>query len=136
MLRVSDPSFVRQLDALLTQGILFAWGYAGVGLAGLDTWRDARGRWAAAARCYGRRLRGGAAAPGFDPGFAGGWVSSTLNVLLPRGRAVDPDAATLAQQGISTLRWWGPGCHGQPAHRDCPRQPPPVTDDLARRCAG
>ncbi len=109
---------------------------AAVGLAGLDTWRDARGRWAAAARCYGQRLRGCEAAPGFDPGSAGDWVSSTLNVLMPRDQAVDLDVETLAQQGISTLRWWGPGCHGQPAYRDCPRQPLPVTEDLAQRCTG
>ncbi len=109
---------------------------AAVGLAGLDTWRDTRARLAAAARCYARHLRGCETAPGFGPGSAGDWVSSTLNVLLPPGQAGDLGAQDLAKLGIATLRWWGPGCHAQPAYQHCPRQPLPITESLARRCTG
>ncbi len=45
VLRVSDPGFVTQLDALLAQGILFAWAYAGVGarleIGGRNLWEAA-----------------------------------------------------------------------------------------------
>ena len=117
---------------------------AAVGLAGLDTWQDARSRWAAAARCYAQRLRGCEAAPAFSPGFSSGpgsgfgagWVSSTLTVLASPGQSADLQAEVLGELGISTLRWWGPGCHGQPAYQGCPRQPLPVTEDLAHRCIG
>lgn len=97
---------------------------AAIGLAGLETWRDTRARWAAVTRSYRAGLHGMEASPGFGTG----WVGSTLNVLLP-GAAALPS-------GIGTLRWWGGGCHAQPAYRDCPRQPLPVTEDLARRCTG
>lgn len=97
---------------------------AAIGLAGLDTWRDTRARWAAVTRSYRAGLHGTEASPGFGTG----WVGSTLNVLLP-GAAALPS-------GIGTLRWWGGGCHAQPAYRDCPRKPLPVTEDLARRCTG
>jgi dTDP-4-amino-4,6-dideoxygalactose transaminase len=97
---------------------------AAVGLAGLDTWRDTRARWSAATRAYLRGLQGVEKSPGLGEG----WVSSTLSVLLPVGAAPLP--------GINTLRWWGSGCHAQPAYQSCPREDLPVTEDLARRCVG
>ena len=107
---------------------------AAVGLAGLDMWRETRSRWAAAARCYAQRLHGCGAAPNSGSRFEAGWVSSTLTVLAQPGQSADLRAEALAERGISTLRWWGPGCHGQAAYQDCPRQPLPVTEDLAHRC--
>lgn len=45
VLRLSDPGFLAQLDALLRDGIHFAWGYAGVGarltLGGRNVWEAA-----------------------------------------------------------------------------------------------
>ena len=102
---------------------------AAVGLAGLDGWADARTRWHVAASRYRRLLPGTVA---LSPGFGTGWVSSTLNVVFP---AEAPDGA-LRAGGVETLRWWGPGCHAQPAYRDCARTAMPVTEDLARRTLG
>ncbi len=45
-------------------------------------------------------------------------------------------ARWLAEAGIETHRWWGLGCHAQPAFIDCPRTPLPVTDALAPRVLG
>jgi len=104
---------------------------AAVGLAGLDTWADTRARWQGVTRQYQTSLpHGMETVPAFGPG----WVSSTLNVLCPVGR---PDmAAALASAGISTLQWWGPGCHAQPAFRNCPSEALPVTDAFAARSMG
>ncbi len=45
VLRLSDPGFVTQLHALMAQGILFAWAYAGVGarleIGGRNLWEGA-----------------------------------------------------------------------------------------------
>lgn len=106
---------------------------AAVGLAGLDAWPEARARWAIAASSYARRLDGSGGLA-FSPGFGAGWVASTLSVLCPGDAA--PAAAALAAAGIGTLRWWGDGCHAQPAFRECPAEPLPNTRDLARRTLG
>ena len=104
---------------------------AAVGLAGLDGWPETRARWSAVTDRYRSHLPTGVVVP---PGFGKDWVSSTLNVLMPADRA---DAmGDLAAQGIGALRWWGPGCHAQPAFRDCPAEPLPITEDLARRSLG
>ncbi len=106
---------------------------AAVGLAGLDGWAEARGRWAAVTRVYGQRLR---SVPGLRvmPRFGVDWVSSTLNVVWPAERL---DAvAELAALGVGTLRWWGDGCHAQPAFRSCEAGTLAVTDELARRVVG
>ena len=102
---------------------------AAVGLAALDTWSDARTRWMVAASRY-RRL-----VPKqimLLPGFGTGWVSSTMTVLFPS----EPPEVALRARGIETLRWWGPGCHAQPAYAACGRESLPVTEDLARRSIG
>lgn len=105
---------------------------AAVGLASLDAWRATRARWASLTRAYHAQL--GPAGVTLPPGFGQGWVSSTLPVLWP-GDASD-GRAHLAEAGVATLRWWGAGCHAQPAYRDCLAEPLPVTDRLARACIG
>lgn len=105
---------------------------AAVGLAALDTWRATRARWASVTAHYGQSLQRLELAT--VPGFGRGWVSSTLSVLWPS--EASSALADLSNHGIGTLRWWGPGCHAQPAYRDCPREPLPVTEALARRCVG
>ena len=105
---------------------------AAVGLAALDTWRATRARWASVTGHYSQRLR--RSGFGLTPGFGQGWVSSTLSVLWAADSCDVLHEFT--RSGISTLRWWGPGCHAQPAFRDCPSEELPVTELLARRCVG
>ena len=103
---------------------------AAVGLAGLDEWPETRARWHVALSTYRRHLPPTVLPPGAD----GSWVSSTLNVLCPGAAAPVMDA--LAAAGVGSLRWWGPGCHAQPAYGACPAEPLPATRDLARRTLG
>lgn len=106
---------------------------AAIGLAALDGWPARRGRLATLARGYRGDL---AAIAGVEPapGFGGNAVSSSCCVLtpLPAVRL----AAALEGQGIETRRWWQSGCHAHPAFAGCPRDPLPVTEDLAARCLG
>lgn len=104
---------------------------AAVGLAGLDTWEETRDRWDRVTQAYAAMLPDRL---GLTPRFGQSWVASTLTLLWPEDR---PDLADrLAAQGISTLSWWGPGCHMQPAYRHFPAEDLPVTSLYARRAIG
>ncbi len=104
---------------------------AAVGLAGMDGWDAIRERWLTVTRLYQEALP---RSVGLVPQFGTGWVSSTLSVLCPSGLA-DP-AAAMADRGVATLRWWGPGCHAQPSFAHCPSEPLPVTEMFASRTLG
>ncbi len=106
---------------------------AAIGLAALDGWHETRAKWAGVTRAYLRRLR---SVPDVwpMPGLGLDWVSSTLNILWPSDRL--DQVTALAEQGIGTLRWWGPGCHGQPGFSQFEAEPLPVTEDLGRRSVG
>ena len=103
---------------------------AAIGLAALDVWGETRARWATVTRTYLRRLR---AVPDIwpMPGLGLDWVASTLNIVWPADRL--DQAAGLAEHGVGTLRWWGPGCHQQPGFAECAAEPLPVTEELGRR---
>lgn len=104
---------------------------AAVGLAGLDEWSVTRANWAAIGRRYISQLPRGFA---LSPAFGDGWVTSTFSIVWP-GLRPKLEAA-LNAQGIATLRWWGTGCHTQPAYHACPAEPLPVTERLARHTIG
>ena len=106
---------------------------AAVGVAALAEWPHARARWATASDIY-QRLLTSAVEIDLAPNFGQDWVTSTLSVIYPFDSATAADL--LRAEGISTLRWWGAGCHAQPAYSDCPRDPLPVTDDLGLRVIG
>jgi dTDP-4-amino-4,6-dideoxygalactose transaminase len=105
---------------------------AAVGLAALDTWPAQRERWRSALLLYRSRLReleGRVRLPApLDV------VSSTLVPEFPV--TVGPLMAALARRGIDTRRWWGRGCHHEPAFADCAREDLAVTEVLAERCLG
>ncbi len=105
---------------------------AAVGLAGLDSWQEARARWNVVTEAYLHQLDHTAVQA--SPGFGNHFVTSTLSVLWPDANPAIK--AELAGAGIDTLRWWGPGCHAQPSFRHCPAEPMPVTNDLAARTIG
>ncbi len=108
---------------------------AAVGLAGLDLWQNERASWNELTHHYCRRL---AELPeiSFCPGYGAGWISSYCNVVLPE--RVNPRTVIdgLCKAGIDTRRWWGLGCHRQPAFSRFPRTSLSVTEDLAPRVLG
>ncbi len=109
---------------------------AAVALATLDAWPYTRIGLASLARAYAASL---AALPGVAPmpGLDGSFAGSTFNVVIgPAYAGAVEVAARLAERGIETRRWWGEGCHVQPAFADCPRGTLDVTDDLARHSLG
>ncbi|WP_424134334.1 DegT/DnrJ/EryC1/StrS family aminotransferase [Roseomonas chloroacetimidivorans] len=106
---------------------------AAIGLAALDVWPETRSGWLSVTRLYAEALAGETRLP-LAPGFGEDWVSATLSVLWPAERLEGVEM--LAREGIGTLRWWGEGCHRQPAYADCPRDLLPVTEAIASRAIG
>lgn len=102
---------------------------AAVGLAALDSWQMAKVGYGWLARCYAGAL---SAIPGVFPmpQFGAGWVSATCPVQFDVP-ITDLVVQRLAGLDIETRRWWGLGCHRQPAFARCPRRPLPVTEHLA-----
>ncbi len=107
---------------------------AAVGLAALDAWPHTRGRWMRAAQLVKIAL---SPLPQirFQPGWGVDWVTSVCVVQTPEG-AADRVVAALADAGIETRRWWGRGCHAEPAFADCARTALPVTERLAASTVG
>ena len=108
--------------------------HAAVALAGLAHWPATRAQHARVTEWYRaaiERLDG----VSLQPGYGEGWVSSTTSVLLPVG-SMESVTSSLLQSGIDTRKWWGEGCHVQPAFADCPRGPLPATEDLGGRVLG
>jgi dTDP-4-amino-4,6-dideoxygalactose transaminase len=104
---------------------------AAVGLAACDAWAANRVRWAHLLSRYEAALD----ARGVRrTGPCGGGLSSTLVYSFPAdARAL---SARLAQAGVGTLRWYGAGCHAEPAFAAFPHHPLPVTATLASSCLG
>jgi dTDP-4-amino-4,6-dideoxygalactose transaminase len=106
---------------------------AAIGHAALDAWPVRRRQLLTLTKNYAAKLakiRDVTMAPGFNSGF----VSNSCNVLtrLPATQLADQ----LAASGIQTRRWWGDGCHAQPAYKHLPRDPLPVTEGLAKHALG
>ena len=107
---------------------------AAVGLAALDGWPGVRARYLRAAQRLRLALIGRPQVR-FQPGWGLTWVSSVCVVNLPGGSA-DRIAAHLADQGVQSRRWWGEGCHREPAFAACLRADLTTTDALARSSLG
>jgi dTDP-4-amino-4,6-dideoxygalactose transaminase len=54
----------------------------------------------------------------FQSGWGSEWVTSVCNVRLPDGSAAAV-AEALQAEGVETRRWWGQGCHVNPAFAEC-----------------
>ena len=107
---------------------------AAVGLASLDAWPADRARFALTAQ----RLRAALALTPqirFQSGWGTAWLSSVCVVETPAW-AAPAMAERLRTWGVETRDWWGEGCHVQPAFRQCPRGPLPVTERLAASTLG
>ncbi|RZJ98380.1 MAG: DegT/DnrJ/EryC1/StrS aminotransferase [Brevundimonas sp.] len=107
---------------------------AAVGLAALDGWPGVRERYMRVAQRLRLALMGRPDAA-FQSGWGLTWISSVCVVDLPAGSA-ETLADTLAEAGVATRRWWGEGCHREPAFAECERAAVPVTDALARSQLG
>lgn len=102
---------------------------AAIGLCALDSWPETQARWADRARCYGDNIaRAGISLPGPDA------PTSTFCRAMPC--SADRMAARLRAGGIETRRWWGMGCHSEPAFCDFPRSKLAATQTLARQVLG
>lgn len=56
--------------------------------------------------------------------------------VLPDASTTDRVESTLHGAHIGTRRWWALGCHRMPAYADLPRDPLPVTEEVAGRTLG
>ncbi len=107
---------------------------AAVGLAAFDQWPETRAAYAALSAGYAEALTA-LSGVRLSPGFGAGWVSSTCNVMVDD---VDAQAVanTLDERGIETRKWWGRGCHAQPAFAAFPRGALDVTEQLGAAVLG
>jgi len=139
-----DAAFIARLRQLANFGIgadriadvpgingkLSEYGVA-VGLAALDCWPKTRGHWRQRAETYRRIL----AAHGFTLLWHRDAACATA--LIDLGAPVAAAAAVaLRSAGMEGRRWWGDGCHAQPAFANLPRAPLPATEALAARILG
>ena len=107
---------------------------AAVGMAALDLWPTTRLRYARAAQTL-RIALSGVPEVRFQEGWGTHWVSTVCVVGLPPG-ATDAVEARMADRGVVTRRWWGGGCHTQPAFADQSRTALAVTERLAASTLG
>jgi dTDP-4-amino-4,6-dideoxygalactose transaminase len=109
--------------------------HAAVALAALDSWRTTRAELFAVGNCYRACL---ADCLGASPasGWAESWISSTLVVRIDG--PVDRDAVErrFEDKGVETRRWWGNGCHEQPAFAGFPHDSLPVAESIACQTLG
>ena len=102
---------------------------AAVGLASLEAWPVVRMRYMRVAQLL-RIALSRVPEVSFQPGWGADWIASVCVVRLPDG-AADAVEAALAAEGVQTRRWWGLGCHRQPAFADAARRYLPATELLA-----
>ncbi|NBB65689.1 aminotransferase class I/II-fold pyridoxal phosphate-dependent enzyme [Pseudomonas sp. ODNR1LW] len=105
-----------------------------VGLAALDSWETDRLQFLRTAQMMKVAMT---FLPDvqFQPGWGDGWVTSVCSVRLPNG-SVDAVEQSLRDQDIHTRRWWGGGCHVNPAFAECPRGDLSVTETLSGSVLG
>jgi dTDP-4-amino-4,6-dideoxygalactose transaminase len=107
---------------------------AAVALAGLEGWAVTRMRYMLAAQ----RMRVALSCVPevtLQEGWGLHWISGTCVARTPDGMA-DHVARALDAAGIATRRWWGAGCHDNPAFASFPRESLPVTARLAASTIG
>jgi dTDP-4-amino-4,6-dideoxygalactose transaminase len=108
--------------------------HAAVGLAALDAWPQMRAGFLAAAQTYRRAAQ--------RTGLGDRIIAETAwasNYVLYRAETAAEAAAaqtSLAQAHIDFRLWYGLGCHAHPAYAAFPRDPLPVTQEIAPRIIG
>lgn len=107
---------------------------AAVGLAAMDAWPHNRLRWLRAAQGL-RAALVHMPQTVFQSGWGLTWATSVCCVRLPDGTAADVERR-LNAEGVETRRWWGLGCHANPAFAGCPRGDLTETDRLGGAVIG
>ena len=107
---------------------------AAMGLAAMDAWPHNRLRWLRAAQGL-RAATHHLPHVVFQAGWGVTWATSVCCVQLPDGMAGTMERR-LNAQGVETRRWWGVGCHTNPAFADCPRGDLTQTDRLGGAVIG
>jgi dTDP-4-amino-4,6-dideoxygalactose transaminase len=109
--------------------------HAAVALAALDEWPDTRAEYLSVSATYRRALaaHNWVALP---TGWGEDWVGSTLPIRILAPFEPELFDATLSDLGIDVRRWWGSGCHTQPAFSEMMRDSLPVTDRLGAATVG
>lgn len=102
---------------------------AAVGHAALDHWQEKRDGWLKLKLQYINALTGITNDQITSPWLAEEWISSTCNIRLSEGNAEEV-IERLAEHGIESRRWWGRGCHRQPAYAGYPQHDLSVTRKL------
>jgi dTDP-4-amino-4,6-dideoxygalactose transaminase len=103
--------------------------HAAVGHAALDEWPDTRAQWMAVASNYRKTLEESNRIR-YQAGFGTDWIASTCILEMP-GSDTAGTEGVLADVGVETRRWWGPGAHLHPATAEFYRAALPVTETLA-----
>lgn len=109
--------------------------HAAVALAALEEWPETRAEYLSLSGAYRRAFaaRNWVALP---TGWGDEWVGSTLSVRILAPFQPDLFDATLAEVGVDVRRWWGSGCHTQPAFANAWRESLTVTDKLGATTIG
>jgi len=107
---------------------------AAMGLAAMDAWPHNRLRWLRAAQGL-RAATHHLPQVIFQSGWGLTWATSVCSVRLPDGMATAVERG-LNAQGVETRRWWGLGCHTNPAFANCPRGDLTQTDRLGGAVIG
>lgn len=92
---------------------------AAVGLAALDQWALNRLRWMRASQML-RMALVDLPQVTFQPGWGSTWITSVCTVGLPNNAAKAVETS-LKGRGVDTRRWWGEGCHQNPAFTHLPK---------------
>ena len=108
---------------------------AAVGLAAFDGWPNRRRATAERSQWYGELL---VDPPrfGLAPGFGPPALQPTLQHPLDPAARGGADRTCLQARGIGARKWWGDGCHRQPAFAASRHTALPVTEALADSVVG
>lgn len=106
---------------------------AAVGLANLASLEQRLERLHRLGAAYAEALAGTPVA--FQPGRIGGWLSSTLNVVVPADRVALTEAS-LGAARVPWRRWWGSGCHTHAGFADVACADLASTGAVAQRVIG
>lgn len=82
-----------------------------IGLAALDNWQETRLAWKKISDYYLKVLK----RHNILTWLSEKWLATTCNIIVPEG--ADLLSSRLEKNNVMTRKWWGEGCHPQPAFK-------------------